>query len=96
MKAIVTTYRGATDTRGGRIVAKAEGVRPVTTSYGYEGDQYQEHERAAQALCDKYGWSGRIVGGGLPDGRSMAWVFVDKSRGRDRTRAHRISARRFR
>ena len=66
MKAITTTYCGPTTTRSARIIARAEGVRSVT-SYG---DTYSDnaHRIAAQALCDKYGWDGELTEAGLPNG----------------------------
>ena len=78
MKAIVTTYRGPTDTRGSSITARAEGVRPVRVPYPYDLDVDAAHEFAAHALMKRYGWTGRIIGGGLPDGRSVAWVFASR------------------
>lgn len=84
MKAIVTTFRGPTSTRGASIYATAEGVPRLRLGYSYEGDAYEEHERAAHALMKRLGWTGRIAGGSLPDGRSYAWVFVPSARRRTR------------
>lgn len=79
MKAIITHYKGPTNFRGARITATAEGgdkPHRVTIPYPYELDHEQRHEQAALALCHKMGWPGKLVGGGLPDGRGMAWVFL--------------------
>lgn len=90
MKAITTRYVGPTNSRGSRIVASAEGVRAVSVPFAYEGDVYQAHEKAALALCKKYGWGGRLVGGGTKKG--YVWVFADS--GRDARRGSRSSTRR--
>lgn len=68
MKAIVTKYYGATNTRGSRIVATAEGgKRPwrISIPYDHSGN---EHAKAALALAKKMGWKGELIEGGLPNG----------------------------
>lgn len=84
MKAISTRYSGPTNTRGSRIVASAEGVSSVSIPLDYEKDLYEAHEKAALALCKKYGWSGRLIGGGTKKG--YCWVFADSASGRDARR----------
>lgn len=91
MKAISTKYLGPTNHRGGRVVASAEGVSSVTIPYDHSLDAYGVHEKAALALCRKYGWSGRLVGGGTRTG--YCFVFAD-SAGRDRRRPHYSASRR--
>lgn len=71
MKAIQTRYYGATNTRGSRIVATAEGgAKPHRVSIPYPPELSGEavHAAAAVKLCEKLGWTGILVGGGLPNG----------------------------
>lgn len=78
MQAIVTKYHGPTNTRGARISAKAQAGRlsvPYDSALSTDGN----HVRAASIFAARFGWSGKIVGGGLPTpcGSQMAFVFVD-------------------
>ena len=75
-QAIVTKYHGPTNTRGSRISAKCAGGR-VSVPYDYALNNDQSHAAAAAALAAKLGWSGRMVGGGSPDGTGSVFVFVD-------------------
>jgi len=77
MKAIITKFCGPTNTRGARVKATAEGVKSVSISYPYELSGEAVHRAAADALCCRYGWTGKLAGGGLPDGNGYAFVFVD-------------------
>lgn len=72
----MTQYVPATNTRGARIKATAEGVGSIFVSYQY-GSVYDEHVNAAKTLAKKYGWTGTLVGGGRPDGRGYVFVFDD-------------------
>lgn len=79
MKAIVTKYHGATDTKPGRYSATAEGVGRIYKSSDYDLTSYGNHEAMARALAEKHGWlrdGSRLAGGCLPDGKHYAWVFV--------------------
>jgi len=78
-KAIVTQYRGATNTRGSTIIARAYGVRSVVVPFDCEFDSSENHTLAAKALLDKYGWIGAYVAGGMPDGNSVVFVCADFS-----------------
>ena len=71
MVAIETRYHGPTNYRGSRITATANGHR-VTVSYPYELSGVECHRKAAEALCEKMGWKGRMVAGGTDKG----YVFV--------------------
>lgn len=76
MKAIVTKFHGPTDFKGSRYSASAEGVSRVILQTDYALSSDKNHERAALALANKYGWlkdGTRLVGGGLPDGRMAGW-----------------------
>ena len=72
MKAIKTTYRGPTNTRGSRITASDEDGNRVTISYPYALSGMDCHAKAAVALCHKMGWTGKLHGGALKD----CYVFV--------------------
>ena len=75
MKAIRTKFLGATNFKGSRIRASVEGLS-VTTSYDHALNIDDMHRKAAQALCDKRGWSKDFVSGTLSDG-SMVHVFIE-------------------
>ena len=72
-EAIVTKYRGATDSRGSRIVAKACGGLRVSIPYPYNLSGEAVHEAAALALMSKAGWTGKLIAGYMPDG---GYVFI--------------------
>ncbi len=75
MKAISTKYIGPTNTRGSRIKAFDCDNNAVTIPYPYELSGEDVHRKAAEALRDKMGWTGELIGGGTKDG----YVFVFKS-----------------
>ena len=74
-KAIITRYLGPTDTRGARIRASDSDGNRVICSYPYELSGEAVHRVAAEELCRKMNWPGKLVAGGLKDG--YAFVFVD-------------------
>jgi len=69
MIAITTKYHGATNTRGARISATANGHR-VYISYPYEFSGAEAHFQAAKQLCIKMNWlnSGNLISGGTETG----------------------------
>ncbi len=80
MVAIETKYLGATDTKGSRIKASANG-HSVTVGYDHAKNQGAEvHSVAALALCRKLGWTAHeylgaathLIAGGTDNG----YVFV--------------------
>ena len=75
MKAIVTKYIPATNTKPSRVKAKAEGVPAIVISYG---KHLYPHKEAALTLCRKYGWGEDIIGGGMPDQTGECFVFLDR------------------
>lgn len=77
MQAITTTYYGATNTRSSKIVAKSASGLKLSLSYDHEYTADKMHERAARALCDKYGWTNELIGGGLSDS-SEVWVMIPR------------------
>lgn len=76
-KTICTRYIPATDTKGARVRASAEGVRSIFISYWAADDAHLE---AALTLARKYGWSGTLVRGSLPDGRGDCFVSINGQR----------------
>ena len=72
MKAILTRYKGPTDFKGSRIIASDEDGNRITISYPHELTGEAVHRKAADALCEKMGWTGKLVGGSLKNG----YVFV--------------------
>jgi hypothetical protein len=77
MKAIVTTYRPATNTRGSRLAASDEDGNRITIPYPHELSGEAVHRLAAQALCQKMGWSGKLTSGSLKHG--YVFVFTNTS-----------------
>lgn len=75
MKAIQTRYLPATNIKPSRITAWAEGGNKVTISYPHDLDGEFCHAAAAIKLCQKLGWSGPLIGGGLPNG-DYCFVFA--------------------
>jgi len=72
MKAIITKYHGPTDYKGSRITASDGDGNRITISYPCELSGEAVHRKAAEALCEKMGWTGSLVGGSLKDN----YVFV--------------------
>lgn len=75
MQAIVTKYLGATDSRGSRIIARAD-AGSVTVAWDYAIDDDANHRAAAEALCARLGWKGKLACGGMPPKSAYACVFV--------------------
>lgn len=80
-QAITTRYAGPTNTRGSRIIAKAN-AGTITIPYPHELNTEQGHAKAARALVEKLakeggrGWCGVWVAGGLPDERGNCYVHI--------------------
>jgi hypothetical protein len=74
MKAIVTKFHGATDTRGSRISASDSDGNRVSITYNHALDHSHNHDAAAIALCRKMGWAGHnLMRGGVKGGN--VYVF---------------------
>lgn len=77
MQAVTTTYRGATNTKGSKIIAStASGIRlhvPYDHALGAEGN----HRAAAHKLRDNLLWTNELIGGGLSDS-SEVWVMIPR------------------
>jgi len=76
MKAITTKYAGPTNSRGSRIIVKAEGC--PSRQYGCDDELNVEenHIQAAKAYRNLMGWSGEMLGGGLPDSTGYCFCFA--------------------
>lgn len=79
MKAILVRVIPATNTRPTRLVARAEGVPPITMTRDAVDDAQDKNKKRvhsalylARLLCKKYGWSTRLASGQLPN---EDWVF---------------------
>jgi hypothetical protein len=75
MKAISTRYLGPTNYRGARITAFDSDRNRITVSYPHGLSGEAVHRVAAEALRDKMGWTGRLIGGATRDG--YVFVFAD-------------------
>ena len=78
MKAIWTKYLGATNVRGSRIKASAEGCS-ITVGCDDALTHEWAHTVAALALCRKMGWPGDLYRGGRPDGVGYVFTFAHES-----------------
>ena len=88
MKAIKTTYKGPTNTRGSRIIASDEDGNKVTTSYPYELSGEAVHRKAAEALRDKMGWKGNLISGSLKNGYVFVFTTLAEAVARDKEIRH--------
>ena len=77
MKAIETKYLPATNTRGSRIKAYAEGVKSFTIPYPHELSGTACHAAAALALARRMGWKGTLVSGGKADQSGEVFCFLE-------------------
>lgn len=74
MKAIETRYLGPTNTKGARIVASDGDGNRATIGYPHELSGEAVHRKAAEALCQKMGWPGKLAGGSTK--RGYVFVFI--------------------
>jgi hypothetical protein len=80
MKAIRTKYYGPTATKPAHIKASDGDGNYVRLNHRLEflayaaQNSHPDHREAAENLCKKMNWTGKLVGGGYKD--SMYWVFA--------------------
>jgi hypothetical protein len=74
MIAILTKYLGPTDTKGSRYKAYTSNGQSITLDADHRKDYDLNHDAAAKALCQKMGWKGSLVRGGIETG--FAYVFT--------------------
>ena len=77
MQAITTKYHSPTNTRGARITAQTESGVRISAPYPHDLSYDDKHASAVQALCDKMGWTGRLVSGGIKGG--YVYVFLPEA-----------------
>jgi hypothetical protein len=84
MKAILTKAIPCTSTRPRRIKAYTADQKIKLSWTEAEDGAYKlwgvsceakVHRFAAESLCNAYGWTPKLVGGGTPEG--YAWCFAD-------------------
>lgn len=76
MQAITTKYRGPTNSRGSRIIVRAQAGR-MTVPWDHALDVEENHDAAARAFIARWGWGSdgrRWVRGCLPDGSGNVYV----------------------
>ena len=76
MQAIETEYRGPTNTRGSRIIARAQAGR-ISVPYDHALSIQENHDAAARAFIAKLGWYGSWVRGGAPNGKGNVYVAIN-------------------
>lgn len=76
MQAIITEFRGATERKPSRIIAKCSSGQIVFSLTHATGTEAQNHMEAAKKLRDAMGWQGEMVQGGTKGG--YAFVFLPK------------------
>ncbi len=74
MKAIFTTFRGATNTQGSRITASDEDGNRASIPYLHDLDSDAAHDAAVVALCKRMGWGGKLARGGMKTGYVYVWI----------------------
>ncbi len=77
MKAIKTTFKGPSNTRGARIIAREPDGKYIIVSWDLELDAEANHKLAARRLAGILGWNGKLVTGWLKD--CYVHVFVGRS-----------------
>lgn len=80
-QAIVTRYHGATNTRGARIKASADG-HSVTLPWDHSVGAQENHAAACLALLRKMAWAGDYYSGGLA-GSDNVWVCCNIVRAKE-------------
>lgn len=80
MYAIRVKFQPATDYRGAKLVATTADRKRVAIGYPHHLPESEKYPAAARALCEKWGWTGRLVGANLSDGE-MVFVFDPAARG---------------
>lgn len=72
-QAISTKFLGPTNCHGARIKATAQ-AGSVTVPYDHSQSTTGAHDKAAQALIDKFGWGGDWLSGGSADERGYTYL----------------------
>ena len=73
-RAVFTEYRGPTDTKGSRIVAKIAGSgKRFIISWDYALNPGDNHDAAAIEACKRMRWSGKLRGASIAGG---GYVYI--------------------
>ena len=75
-QAIVTKYIGPSNTKGSRIKATAA-AGSITVHLDHALNIEENHAKAAEALANKFNWSGNYFMGGMPDDSGYCFVSSD-------------------
>jgi hypothetical protein len=75
-QAIITKYLAPTNTRGGRVRAKAY-AGALTLAWDHSRSVAENHTQAARALCLELDWDGTWYQGTAPDNQGYAFVCVE-------------------
>lgn len=75
MKAIMTKYHGATDTKGSRVSASDGDGNRVILSWDNSMNGDENHDNAALTLCARMGWHGPMIRGF--HGNQYVYVFTE-------------------
>jgi hypothetical protein len=92
MKAILVKYHSATNTRGSRWTAKAEGNPSLTLPYDHALNADENAKAVALALVKRMKWNYEVVGGGLPNG-DRCFVLIPRKMAKTKTRASKSGGR---
>ncbi len=77
MQAIETEYKGPTNTRGARIIARAQaGLMNVPWNYALSVEE--NHDAAMRAFVVKWGWHGSWVRGASASDKGNVYVCVKR------------------
>lgn len=76
MQAIETKYLGPTNTRGSRIIARAQ-VGRISVPWDYALSVDENLDAAARAFAAKWGWFGTWIRGARSDGKGNVYVAIN-------------------
>ena len=79
MQAIETEYRGPTDRRGARVIARAQAGR-VVVPWDHALSIEENHDAACQAFVRRRGWFGAWIRGNRADDRGYVYVCMQRGR----------------
>ncbi len=77
MRAIYAKFIPTTETKPARVKAFS-GKHSVAVSFHGDHPNDDPYRAAAEALCAKMDWQGKLIGGGLENG-DRVYVFADSN-----------------
>lgn len=77
MQVITTTFKGPTNCRGARIIAKCD-AGTITVPYDYSDGHEDNHKAAAMQLAEQLDWvhGMALVSGSLPQSNPAGYAHV--------------------